>query len=272
MFYWEKYFTKVLNHRMSTITIMKHVIVMVCIITITACAASPWNKEQGEVHLNVGIAYLGGERYNDALKEFIQAERNIPTDPKLHYYMGIAYFGKGLDDKAIEKFNKALSLKSDYSEAHNYLGYIYLKMKRWDTAIEYFKKALSNILYDTPDKSYFNMGMAYYGKGDYPMALSSYEKAKNIKPNTVPPPLLDFHMGIAYYAKGDLDKAVQHFKASLQTAPSLLEARYWLGQCYIRQGYFEKAKTEFKAIIELTPESDLGTLARKSLDSIRSRQ
>lgn len=257
---------------MSTINLIKHAIVMVFLITIAACATSPWNKEQADMHMNVGIAYLGGERFNDALKEFLKAEKITPRDPNVHYYMGIAYLGKGLNDKAIEEFNKTLSLKPDHSDAYNYLGYIYLRMGRWDDAIEYFKKALSNILYETPEKAFFNMGMAYHGKGDYPMALSSYEKAKNIKPNTIPLPVLDLHMGVTYYTKGDLEKAIQHFKASIKTAPSLLESRYWLGQCYVRQSDFEKAKVEFKAIIESAPESELAKAAKKSLDSIPSRQ
>jgi len=254
---------------MSTINIIKHALVIISLITVTACA-TPWDKEQADLHMNVGIAYLGGERFNDALKEFLQAEDFMPRDPKVHYYMGIAYFGKGLNDKAIDEFNKTLSLKSDYSDAHNYIGYIYLRMGRWDDAIESFKKALSNILYETPEKAFFNMGMAYHGKGDYPMALSSYEKARNIKPNTIPLPMLYLHMGITYYAKGDLEMAVQHFKSSIKIAPSLLESRYWLGQCYIKQRDFAKAKKEFNAVIEAAPGSELGTAARKSLDSIDS--
>lgn len=257
---------------MNTINLTKYAIVIASLITIAACATSPWNKEQADMHLRMGIAYLGSERFNDALKEFLQAEKITPRDPHVHYYLGIAYFGKGLNDKAIEEFNKALSLKSDYSDAYNYLGYIYLRMGRWDDAIDYFKKALSNILYETPEKAFFNMGMAYHGKGDYPMALSSYEKAKNIKPNTIPPPVLDLHMGVTYYTKGDIEKAIEHFKASIKITPSLLEARYWLGQCYIRQNDFNKARGEFKAIIESAPESELAKAARKSLDSIQSRQ
>lgn len=255
---------------MSAITIIRHVVVIVLIITAASCA-TPWDKQQADVHMNVGIAYLGGERFTDALKEFLQAEKIIPRDPRVHYYKGIAYLGKGLEEKAIEEFKKTLSLKSDYSEVHNYLGYIYLRKGRWDTAIECFKKALSNILYETPEKAYFNMGMAYHGKGDYPMALSSYEKAKNIKPNSVPLPLIDLHMGVTYYAKVDLERAVQHFKESIKMAPSLLESRYWLGQCYIKQRDFEKARKEFMVIIERAPDSDLGAAARKSLKTIDSQ-
>ena len=110
---------------------------MVSLLIMTACATSPWNKEQADMHMNMGIAYLGGERFNDALKEFLQAEKIIPRDPHVHYYMGIAYFGKGLNDRAIDEFKRALSLKSDYSEAHNYLGYIYLRTGRLDDALKW---------------------------------------------------------------------------------------------------------------------------------------
>jgi type IV pilus assembly protein PilF len=254
---------------MINLKTLRHTAVMVFLLTITACATSPWNQEQADSHLNVGIAYLGSERTNDALKEFLQAEKLAPRDPKVHYHIGMSYYKKGLKDNAINEFKRALSLRSDYSEAHNFLGAIYLEMGLWDNALESFKNALSNILYETPDKALFNMGMAYHGKKDYPKALDTYQDAKNRRPNTVPAPLIDLHMGITCYAQGNFEKAVQNFKASSKAAPSLLESRYWLGQCYIKLHDVEKARAEFKAIIEITPDSELGVAARKALDSLR---
>ena len=253
---------------MINLKILKYTTIIALLVTIMACAASPWNQEQADSHLNIGIAYFGSERYNDALKEFLQAEKLAPRDTKVHYYMGITYHRKGLNDKAINEFQKALSLRSDYSEAHNNLGAVYLEMGLWDKAIESFNNALSNVLYETPDKALFNIGIAYHGKGDYEKALNTYQDAKNKKPSTVPHPLIDLYMGMTCYAQGNFEKAVHYFKASLKTAPSLLESRYWLGQCYIKLHDLEKAKAEFKAIIEMAPESGLGTAARKSLNSI----
>jgi tetratricopeptide (TPR) repeat protein len=220
--------------------------------------------------MNVGAAYLGAGRSNDALKEFLEAEKLSPRDPKLHYYMGISYLEKGLNDNAIDEFKKALSLKPDYSEAHNFLGVIYRDRKQWDMAIDEFKNALANALYETPDKAIFNMGTTYHGKGDYEKALKMYEEAKNKLPHTIPAPVIDLNMGITCYAKGDWEKAVIYFKTSLKAAPSLLESHYWLGLCYIKLHDLAKAKAEFRTIIDITPDSGLGIEAKKSLDSITS--
>ena len=209
---------------------------MACALAIMACGTSPWNQEQADSRVSVGAAYLGSGRSNDALKEFLEAEKLSPRDPKVHYFMGISYLEKGLKENAIDEF----------------------------------KNALANALYETPDKAIFNMGTAYHGKGDYEKALKMYDEAKNKQPHTIPAPVIDLNVGRTYYDQGNLEKAVAYFKASLKTAPSLLESRYWLGQCYIKQRDPEKAKAEFKAIIDITPDSGLGIEAKKSLDSITS--
>lgn len=257
---------------MSPTNLKRLAMAVVFLVVMTGCASSQWKKEQADSHINIGIAFLGSERFNDALKEFLQAEELTPRDPQVHYYLGITYNGKGLMDKAIHEFNEAVSLNPEYSEAHNFLGTIYLAVGQWDKAIDLFKKALSNMMYETPDKAHFNMGRAYYGKGDYQTALNQYAEAKNRKPNTIPLALLDHHMGMASYAHGNFYQASQYFRKALDQAPAFLESRYWLGHCYMKLHYQDRAKEEFKAIIKAAPESELGTEARKSLDSMGASQ
>ncbi len=257
------------EHIVQMLNIIRYAVITIFLIAVAACTAtSPWHQEQADAHLNIGHAYLGEERFNDALKEYMLAEDFTPNDPKVHYHMGIAYHRKGLNDKAIAEFKKALSLNSDYSEVHNFLGAIYLEMGLWDNAIESFNNALSNSLYETPDKAIFNMAKAYHGKGDYQKALKAYEEAKNKKPNTIPRALIDHQMGLTFYAQGNLEKAVQYFQASLKMVPSI-DSRYWLGQCYIKMHDLEKANKELKTIIEIAPESAWGIAAKKSLDSLK---
>jgi len=243
-------------------------VAVVCLALMTGCASSQWKKEQADSHINIGIAFLGSERFNDALREFMQAKEYTPRDPQVHYYMGIAYHGKGLNDQAILAFREAISLKPDYSEAHNFEGTIYLGMGQWEKAIDAFKKALSNVMYETPDKALFNMGRAYHGKGDYQMALNQYAEAKNRKPTTIPLPLLDHHMGMASYAQGNFYQASQYFRKVIEEAPSVLESRYWLGHCYLKMRYWDRAREEFRFVIKAAPESELGREAKKSLDTM----
>jgi type IV pilus assembly protein PilF len=255
---------------MSLSNLRRLAVILVFSIAVAACATTQWKQDQAESHMNIGAAFLGSERFNDALKEFFKAEEFTPGDPKVHYYMGIAYHGKGLNDQAIVEFNKALSLKPDYSEAYNFLGTIFLGKGLWDKAIEAFNSALSNTLYDTPDKALFNMGRAYHGKGDYKMALNKYREAKSKKPNTIPPFLIEQHMGVASFADGNMENAVNYFRKSLEIEPSFLESRYWLGQCYIKLNNLDEAKAQFQIIITTAPEGELRNATKRSLDSIDS--
>jgi len=241
---------------------------LVCVLATAACALSPWDQERADAHVNIGTAYLGSARYNDALKELLEAEKLSPRDPNVHYYLGITYYRKGMIDNAADEFKKALSLKPGYSEVQNYLGVIYLEKGQWDQAVQYFKDTLSNPLYETPDKALFNLGMAYQGKKDYEKALKYLEEAKSKRPNTIPPGLIDLHAGLTCYDQGDYKKSITYLKSSIKADPNLLQARYTMGLAYLKLHDSEKAKTEFKAILEAAPDTELGTEARKSFDAI----
>jgi tetratricopeptide (TPR) repeat protein len=253
---------------MSPTHLKRLAVAVVCLAIMTGCASSQWKKEQAGSHINVGIAFLGAERFNDALREFMQAKEYTPRDPQVHYYMGIAYYSKGLNNEALQAFREAVSIKPDYSEAHNFAGTIYLGMGQWEKAIDAFKKALSNVMYETPDKALFNMGRAYHGKGDYQMALDQYAEAKKRKPSTIPSALLGYHMGLASYAQENFYQASQYFRQVVEEVPSFLESRYWLGQCYLKMRYWDQAREQFRFVIKAIPESELGKEAQKSLDTM----
>jgi tetratricopeptide (TPR) repeat protein len=234
----------------------------------TGCATSGWKKERASAHLDVGIAYIKSGQYTDALKELLEAQKCSPENPEIRYYLGISYHGKGLIKKAIAELKKAVDLKPDYSEAHTWLGTIYLNMGLWDEAIEEFNKALSNILYATPAAALYNMGWAYYKKGDYRTALAKYNGAVKREPNTILLPLIERNMGIVNFELGDVDKSVSHFKKSLEIAPSLAESHYWLGRCYIKQKNREEAIEEFRTVIRLAPKSEFGKKAKEDLRAV----
>jgi type IV pilus assembly protein PilF len=237
------------------------------LIALVACTNTVRLKEQAGNHINIGSAYLGSGQYNTAMKEFLEAEKLTPDDPKLHYLLGIAYHGKGLDDRAIGEFQRAIALNPDDSAVHNYLGVMYMGKGRLDDAIASFNRALGNILYDTPATTLYNLGRVYYEKGQYDPALKYYEDAASKEPETVLMPLIEKDMGKVWLAKADPEEAARHFLKSLEIAPSLVESQYWLGVCYRKQHRQSEAVTAFRAAVKLAPESEFGRKAKEQLST-----
>ena len=236
---------------------------------ISGCAYREWKQQQADNHLNLGMAYLESAQYHAAMKELLQAEKLMTSDARIHYYLGIAYHGKGLKEKAVAEFERALALKPDYSEASNYLGTLYLDMGLWDKAIESFNRSLSNLLYDTPAVALYNVGWAYYKKGDYQTAMEKYEEAIIKQPSSALIPLIEKAMGQASFARGDTEDAVRHFRRSLEMAPSLIESHFWLGECYGRQKNFAEAARSYETVIRMAPETELSLRAKRRLEALR---
>ena len=239
-------------------------------LSLTACAGSSLKvQEEAANRTSIGSAYLGTGQYTAALREFLQAEKLTPDDPRVHYLLGISYHGKGLSDQAIAQFQKAIALKPNNSEVYNYLGAIYLDQGRWDDAIASFNMALANILYDTPTASLYNLGRAYYEKRDYDRALKYYGAALEKDPDSVLKPLIEKNMGITWLDKGATEDAISHFEKSLALAPSLVESHYWLGVCYQKLKRTADAAASFQAAVRLAPESEFGRKAKESLKNAK---
>ncbi|MEI6313811.1 MAG: tetratricopeptide repeat protein [Syntrophus sp. (in: bacteria)] len=243
-------------------------LVLFMVASLSSCAGSQKRKELAENHLNIGKAYVEGGDYTAAIKELLEAEKYAQGNPKIHYYLAVAYFGKGYSEKAVEECEKAVSLKPDYSTAYHFLGILYYDRGQYDKAIAAFNSALTDILYETPDLSLYNMGRAYASKGDYQRALTKYQEAvvKTTRPELIP--LIEKEMGKASYAQGDIDGAISHFKKSTELVPNLVESYFWLGECYSKQKRISEARRAYEMVVKLAPASDFGLKAKQALKLI----
>lgn len=218
--------------------------------------------------LRKGISFLSVGQYNNALKDLLEAQKYHSGNPKIHYYLAIAYYGKGMQDKALDELKEAISLDKNYSEAHNYLGTLYAEQGLWDEAIGEFKKALNNYLYDTPAMALYNMAWAYYSKKDYKNALDSYQKALKVDPMTALRPQIEKNIGRIYYDQNNNLEAIFHLKKSIEMDGSLFDAYYLLGQCYLKDKDYRKARWAFQNVVELSPDSSIGRKAANYLQSL----
>jgi Tfp pilus assembly protein PilF len=258
----------IIRNRKACRPAVKASVIILLVFVLTVSCRTPWDYEQAGIHMNLGMAYIEANQYNSALKELLEAEKYTPDDARIHFYLGIAYQGRGLGDNAIAAFKRAIALKPDYSEAHNFLGILYSNAGQWDMAIAAFSKALDNIVYDTPAAALYNMGWAYYQKGDYATAMNKYQEAMSREPNTVLMPIIAKNMGLASLALGQVNEAMQYFRRAIAIVPNYSEAQYWLAECHVRNRNWEEARMQFQALVKAAPESEFGLKAKQRLKEL----
>jgi len=97
---------------------------------------NPW------AHLALGVAYFEEERFDPALKAFLEVVELIPDWPGGPVFVGKVYLEKGQTDKAFEQINKGLALAPDWPYAHYALGEVCQASGRIAEAIEQYTLAL----------------------------------------------------------------------------------------------------------------------------------
>ncbi|KAF0221522.1 MAG: TPR repeat-containing [Geobacteraceae bacterium] len=232
----------------------------------SACALSEAAKKQASYHYQMGLSHLGENNATAALVEFTEAEKINPDDPELQNYLGLAYYRKSKYDLAEQNYLKALALKPNYSEARNNLGVNYLEMKRWDDAIHQLKLVTEDIFYQNQDTAQINLGLAYFGKGDYPKALSVLRLLVASYPRD---PRGRLNLGRVYLAVDKTDLAIEEFRKAVELYKDYANAYYNLGLAYLKIKDNGQASAAFKEVLRIAPDSEMGQLSREYLDLLK---
>lgn len=214
----------------------------------------------------MGLSHLGENNVTAALVEFTEAEKINPDDPELQNYLGLSYYRKGKFDLAEQSYLKALALKPNYSEVRNNLGVDYLEMKRWDDAIQQLKLVTEDIFYQNQDSAQINLGLAYFGKGDYLKALSVLRLVVSGNPRD---PRGRLNLGRVYFALDKTDLAIEEFKKAVELYKDYTNAYYNLGLAYLKIKDNSQATAAFKEVLRISPDSEMGQLSREYLDLLK---
>jgi arylsulfatase A-like enzyme/Flp pilus assembly protein TadD len=139
--------------------------------------------------------------------------RETEYDPEIWSNLGTAYAGKGRFDEAIKAFEMGLSLDDKHPELYNNLAnacYSYGLQSRdsflFSRCFEYYKKAIElDPGYAVP---YYGLGHAYRQQGNLGGAVYCWEKALEADPNFR---RARFDLAMAYLTSGDKNKAYEMF-------------------------------------------------------------
>lgn len=226
------------------------------------CAYNAERQKMFAYHLQMGVSKLGEKNPTGALVELTEAERINPDNTELLFYLARAYFDKKKFLLAEDKYLQLLKIQPTHSAARNDLGVTYLEMQRWDDAISQFKQVLDDIFYQGHEESRLNLGLAYYGRGDYAKALSELRPLLMSIPRDPRP---RYNLGRVYMAMGKTDMAVAELTRAIELYPGYALAHYQLGLVYQKDGNVPRARESFNEALRLAPDTELGELAREQI-------
>jgi tetratricopeptide (TPR) repeat protein len=187
-------------------------------LVLTSCATVPVRNEEKEAdfHYKMGSASLSEGNLQAAFVEFQKTLQLNPNYKDALINLGYIHLQFEEFEKAKGLFLRAISVDSEFSDAYTYLGITYIKMRQWKEAIGPLKKALSNVIYKTPGKAFYYLGMAYYRSGLF-------------------------------------DDAIDAFKDSIRRSPSAPEAYYGLSLTYNKTGRYGDAAAIIERAIGIDP-------------------
>ena len=153
----------------------------------------------------------------------------------------------------------ALRNKPDFREAKNTLAVVLIHEKKYADAIAVLKPLTEDILYQTPENAWGNLGWAYLEQRSFDLAIDA------LKHSVAAQPLFcvgSYRLGLAFEQKQELTSALDAFTRALETeAPgcnSLQEAFAARARVRIKLGDSDAARTDLDRCVALSGKTNLG--------------
>jgi tetratricopeptide (TPR) repeat protein len=116
----------------------------------------------------------------------------------------------------------------------------------------------ANLAAQDAAESYNNRGIAFEEKGDYGMAIASYNMALAVDPNYYDPYC---NRGNCWVRKGEYDKAIADYDEALAINPNLPAAYADRSTAWDAKGEYDKAIADCDQALALSPNGEFGAAA-----------
>jgi type IV pilus assembly protein PilF len=237
------------------------------VLSLQGCAGSQSaSKEKAGALRNLGSSLVQEGNLRAGLEKLLEAVELDPTDSDTHHELARVYRDLEEYRLSLDHFKKALRLRPDFPEALNNMGTVYLKLRQWDPAIDCFQQAGGNLLYKTPHYAYNNLGLAYFGKGEYWKAIASYQKSLKLAPAYSP---AHTNLGLALERIKRWEAAMAAYEKAIEVDPDYAPAHFNLGRLHLKFNRSAEAAEELRQTIRIDPRSPFAHEAKRLLNEIR---
>lgn len=152
--------------------------------------------------------------------------------------------------QAEQVLRAAIAASRDAAELHGELGNLLYQQSRFREAIPELGRAVQL----DPESAEYSMKLAgaILGEHRYSVALEFLTKVR-ARFNKLPE--YQYNLGLSHYGIGDYGRAASAFRRTLQLAPDMDLAHFFMGNTYAAQREMEKAIPEYRLALALNPEN-----------------
>jgi len=203
--------------------------------------------------------------WKDDLRLFEYIVRMHPERADMRHNLGNAYAGAARLEEAAQEFERAVALEPESAENRSGLGVVYLNMGLVDRAIGQLQEGI--LLEPNHVGSYSNLAVAYARKGKLAEALAAGRQAVALVPWS---PKMRTNLGLIYMQAGKLDEAKREFQIALDSDPGYADAHNAMGALYAKRGEYDGARWHWEEALRISPDlkearnnlNNLGSMAR----------
>lgn len=199
------------------------------------------------------------------MSELLKAEQLDPKNPQILNNLGLVFYLRGRLKQAEEKFRAAIKYESRFSDAKNNLARVLMDEQRYAEAIKLLEEVEGDLTYGSPERTYSNLGMAYFEQGNFKRAESYLARSIEIRRQNCPT--------ANYYGRTllelkrmkesaeMLDQAVEYCRAS-----KFEEPLYFSALSYFTLGQKEKSRARLEELLKEYPKSKFVAKAKGMLE------
>ena len=170
--------------------------------------------------------------------------------------LGVAYMGQQKMEQALAQFQEALKLAPQLFAAQLNTGIALLNLQRLEPA----RAALVEATRQQPGsaRAWFNLGLLYRSSGQPEAAAQAFGRAAQIDPTD---PDTQYFLGFVYSQAQQPEKAIAAYQRALQLNPFHVSAEFGLAKVYQRTGEDAKAREHLERFQRLTREKLAGPIS-----------
>lgn len=214
------------------------------------------NPERLQYRLVCGNINVERQRFQEALREYREAEPEYAESASLYYGRGLCYEGMGAQVLAMENYEKALEYRNVYSDACEKVSEYYYRQYHRTYKQIYYEKALEYATrqIEASENCYYlvNRGLIYMNAMELEPAAADFEKALTYREDDWP---AWNNLGCCYKYLGQFEKALECLKKAVEYMGDDRDILPYgnMANCYEALGRYQEAIACYREGLAIYP-------------------